>query len=181
MIDKNGKVMKMTPTKRKEFLASQLDLPRTTRGLGKDVKTKDIFTYLFKKEYKGIVETLDIIRDIDPRTYLKVMIEMGKLSMAADKDLDNKSIASELNELIALRDKKVSKEPDVVTGTYTEFTEVKDEKPDKEEIPPVEKIPEPEPIMEHIPKPKEFHYDKTSHPAIKEDLRSLGLPSIPKK
>ena len=78
-------------------------------------------------------------------------------------------------------DKKVSKEPDVVTGTYTEFTEVKDEKPEKEEIPPVEKIPEPEPIMEHIPKPKEFHYDKTSHPAIKEDLRSLGLPSIPKK
>ena len=117
MIDKNGKVMKMTPTKRKEFLASQLDLPRTTRGLGKDVKTKDIFTYLFKKEYKGIVETLDIIRDIDPRTYLKVMVEMGKLSMAADKDLDNKSIASELNELIALRDKKVSKEPEVVTGT----------------------------------------------------------------
>ena len=169
MIDKNGKVMKMTPTKRKEFLASQLDLPRTTRGLGKDVKTKDIFTYLFKKEYKGIVETLDIIRDIDPRTYLKVMVEMGKLSMAAD------------NELIALRDKKVSKEPDVVTGTYTEFTEVKDEKPEKEEIPPVEKIPEPEPIMEPLPKPKEFHYDKTSHPAIKEDLRSLGLPSIPKK
>ena len=181
MIDKNGKVIRMTPTKRKEFLASQLNLPKTPRGLGKDVKTKDIFTYLFKKETKNIMDTLEVIRELDPRTYLKVMVEMGKLSMAADKDLDNKSIASELNDLIALRDKKVSKDPDVVTGTYTEFTEVKDEKHEKEEIPPVEKIPEPEPIMEPLPKPKEFHYDKTSHPAIKEDLRSLGLPSIPKK
>ena len=180
MIDKNGKVMRMTPTKRKEFLASQLNLPKTPRGLGKDVKTKDIFTYLFKKETKNIMDTLEVIREVDPRTYLKVMVEMGKLSMAADKDLDNKTITSELNELLEPREKKVSKEKTVISDSYADFTEVKEENGDT--LPNADEYRK-KTEREAIPKPetREQSYDASTHPAIKEDLRSLGLPSIPKK
>lgn len=162
MIDKNGKVMRMTPTKRKEYLAAQLDLPRAERGLGKKIfTTKQIFTHLFKKETKNIIETLDVIRDIDPRTYLKVMVEMGKLSMVAEKEMEgNKNLNNELEELVALREKKVPKVNVEAIETVTDFVEVKD-------TPPIPK----EPILT----------DDISHPAIKEDLRELGLPPIPKK
>lgn len=162
MIDKNGKVMRMTPTKRKEFLAAQLDLPRAERGLGKKIfTTKQIFTHLFKKETKNIIETLDIIRDIDPRTYIKVMLEMGKLSMVAEKEIEsNGTLNKELEELVALREKKVPKVNVEAIEAVTDFIEVKD-------TPPIPKDPIPT--------------DEISHPAIKEDLRELGLPPIPKK
>lgn len=165
MIDKNGKVMRMTPTKRKEYLAQQLNLPRAERGMGKDVlTTKDIFTYLFKKEAKKMMETLEIIRDIDPRTYLKTMVEMGKLSMVAEKDLDpTGKLSNDIKDLEALRDRKVPKVNVEAIETYADFKEVKEEK-------------QPEPIPE-APVPT----DEISHPAIKEDLRELGLPPIPKK
>ena len=159
MIDKNGKVMKMTPTKRKEYLAQKLDLPRTPRGLGKDLTTKDIISHLFKKEVRNIMDTLETIRDIDPRTYLRTMIDLGKLSIIAEKDLDSdKRFTNDIKDLEALRDRKIPKVNTEAIENYVEYKEVKEE--------PISETPVPTSEM--------------SHPAIKEDLRELGLPPIPK-
>ena len=73
-----------------------------------------------------------------------------------------------------------SKEKTVISDSYADFTEVKEENGDT--LPNADEYRK-KTVREAIPKPetREQSYDASTHPAIKEDLRSLGLPSIPKK
>ena len=105
------------------------------------------------------MDTLETIRDIDPRTYLRTMIDLGKLSIIAEKDLDSdKRFSNDIKDLEALRDRKIPKVNTEAIENYVEYKEIKEE--------PISETPVPTSEM--------------SHPAIKEDLRELGLPPIPK-
>lgn len=160
MIDENGKVVKMTPSQRKRYMSSKLGIPMSKIGLGQTLETKEIFGYLFRKRLPEIEQTLDAIKDIDPRTYLKTMIEMGKLSIIAEKQIDvNNRVSNDIKELEQLRNRKLPDINKTAIVAYTEFKEAKE----------VEVSPEPIPT------------EAISHPAIKEDLRELGLPPIPNK
>ena len=160
MIDENGKVVKMKPSERKKYIATKLGIPQTKRGFGESLETREIFSYLFRKRLSEIEETLDAIREIDPRTYIKTMVEMGKLSMAAEKQLEsNSKLNNDIKELEKLRERKLPDINKTAIVSYAEFQDAKE----------VEVSPDPIPT------------ESVSHPAIKEDLRELGLPPIPQK
>lgn len=160
MIDNEGKVVKMKPSDRKKYLASKLGIPQTKKGFCESLDTKDIFAYLFRKRLQDMEETLDIIREIDPRTYLKTMVEMGKLSIIAEKQIDAKNkVSNDIKELEKLRERKLPDINKTAIISYAEFQEAKE----------VNVSPDPIPT------------ESISHPAIKEDLRELGLPPIPNK
>lgn len=160
MIDENGKVVKMKPSERKKYIANKLGIPQTKRGFGDTLDTKDIFAYLFRKRLSEMEKTLDVIREIDPRTYLKTMLEMGKLSIIAEKQLDAKNkVSNDIKELEKLRERKLPDINKTAIVSYAEFQDAKE----------VEVSPDPIPT------------EAVQHPAIKEDLRELGLPPIPRK
>lgn len=160
MINSEGKVVKMKPSERKKYIADKLSIPKTKRGLGETLETKDIFSYLFRKRIDEMEETLDMIREVDPRTYLKVMVDMGKLSIIAEKQIDQcNRVSNDIKELEKLRDRKLPDFNKTAIVSYAEFQEVNE----------VNVSPDPIPT------------ESISHPAIKEDLRELGLPPIPVK
>ena len=148
MLDDNEKVIKMSKKKRVELIKEKTGISTSTKG---NNLPKDFLVEVFNKNKNKIQETLDIIREIDPKAFIRAMLDIAKLTTPNENEVNVKhSLDIDLTELSKL-------------GSAAKLAEINDG--DFEYVEPIEEEPE------------KLH----AHPSISEDLRQLGLPPIEKK
>ena len=148
MLDDNEKVIKMSKKKRVELIKEKTGISTSTKG---NNLPKDFLVEVFNKNKNKIQETLDIIREIDPKAFVRAMLDIAKLTTPNENEVNVKhSLDIDLTELSKL-------------GSAAKLAEINDG--DFEYVEPIEEEPE----------------KLYAHPSISEDLRQLVLPPIEKK
>lgn len=148
MLDDNEKVIRMSKKKRIELIKEKTGISTSSKG---DNLPKQFLVEVFNKNKDNMQKTLDIIREIDPKAFIRAMLDIAKLTTPNENEVNVKhSLDIDLNELSKL-------------GSAAKLAEINDG--DFEYVDPIEEEPQ----------------KLYAHPSISEDLRQLGLPPIEKK
>lgn len=159
MLNENGRVKVLTKAERRKLIEEKTGI-KTRKTRGKTTFPSELLASLFNEEFDNFKAALRDVREIDPRSYIKAVIDIGKMIAPNKKEVDVKhKIDVDLHELAMLSQ---IPQPKALADTNIEFT-------DFDEI------------------PAEAQYDEDSeeeiayntHPAIKEDFRELGLAMTP--
>ena len=132
MLDDNEKVIKMSKKKRVELIKEKTGISTSTKG---NNLPKDFLVEVFNKNKNKIQETLDIIREIDPKAFIRAMLDIAKLTTPNENEVNVKhSLDIDLTELSKL-------------GSAAKLAEINDG--DFEYVEPIEE--EPEKLYAHTP------------------------------
>lgn len=150
MLDENEKVVKMTKKKRMELIKEKTGINPNNKSL-EGIFPKQFLIDLFNNNKEKMQESLDIIREIDPKAFVRAMLDIAKLTTPNENEVNVKhSLDIDLSELSKL-------------GSAAKLAEINDG--DFEYVEPIEEEPQ----------------KLYAHPSVSEDLRTLGLPPIEKK
>ena len=104
-----------------------------------------------------------MIREVDPKTYVKTYVELARITVATEKNINkNVKLGIDLDDIRQLAQRTLPSADTEVKkiGEFAEYIEIASE-------------PRQEISKDPIPT------SAVQHPSIKEDLRTLNLPSIP--
>ena len=164
MIDKNGKLIHMSQKERKEFIKNQLGIDKKTKSKrSAPLEPKDIIVSIVRNEAENFKDALDMIREVDPKTYVKTYVELARITVATEKNINkNVKLGIDLDDIRQLAQRTLPSADTEVKkiGEFAEYIEIASE-------------PRQEISKDPIPT------SAVQHPSIKEDLRTLNLPSIP--
>ena len=160
MLDNEGKVIRMTRAERRKLIEEKTGIKANTPKKSTELPA-NLVGDLLKEEYGNFKEALQTVREIDPRTYIKVYVDLFKASQSNQKEVNvNHKIDIDLHELSMLGSNAKPKSLADSDFKYTEYSEIEETTLDDEDYDEAE--------------------SETIHPAIKEDLRELSL-SLPNR
>ena len=158
MLDKNGDVIRMTKAERRKLIEEKTGIK--AKGPTKSTELPAKFVgQLLNEEFDNFKDALQTVREIDPRTYVKVYIDLYKASQNNTKEVNiNHKVDIDLHELSMLGSNAKPKSITDRDFKYTDYSEIEESTLDDEDW--------------------DESCSGTIHPAIKEDLREIGL-SLP--
>lgn len=162
MLDLEGKIVKMTKAQRRKMIEEKTGI-KPRKGNVSTQFPPELLASLFNKEFDNFQKALNDVREIDPRSYVKAMIDIAKMVAPTKKEVDIKhKIDVDLHELAMIGSQAQPKMLEQPASEYTDFDEIAEEAEYDED--------------------SDIDNSQNIHSDIKEDLRELGLsmPPIPK-